>query len=55
MAQKSYFPPARDEMTDAQFNARMAAGYAQAREDCSTPAKEVFHRLFEEIQRGKAV
>lgn len=52
---KRYTPPARNEMTDAQFNARMAEGYAQAQKNQSTPADEVFARLFEEIKRGKAV
>ena len=49
IAEKRHFPLARDEMTDAQFNARMTAGYAQARQDQSAPAEEVFRRLFEEI------
>ena len=34
---------------------RMAEGYAQAQKNQSTPADEVFARLFEEIKRGKAV
>lgn len=52
---KRYTPPARNEMTDVQFNARMAEGYAQAQKNQSAPADEVFARLVEEIKRGKAV
>ena len=55
MESKHYAPPARDEMTSAQFNARMAEGYAQAQKNQSSLADEVFSRLFEEIKRGKAV
>ena len=49
MAEKRHSPLARDEMTDAQFNTRVTAGYAQARQDQSAPAEEVFRRLSEEI------
>lgn len=48
-------PLARSEMTDEQFNARMAEGLAQAQADQSAPAEEVFDRLIGELNRGKAV
>ena len=48
-------PLARDEMTDAEFNARMAVGYAQAKANQSAPADEVFSRLIGEIENGKEV
>lgn len=38
-------------MTNDEFNARMAIGYAQAKADLSAPADEVFQRLIEEIVR----
>ncbi len=37
-------------MTNDEFNARMAIGYAQAKADQSSPADEVFQRLIEEIE-----
>ncbi len=43
-------------MTNDEFNARMAIGYAQAKADQSSPADEVFERLIDEIEnirRGK--
>ncbi len=37
-------------MTNDEFNARMAIGYAQAKAELSAPADEVFQRLIEEIE-----
>jgi DNA-damage-inducible protein J len=45
----------RSEMNDAEFNARMSAGYAQAKQNQAAPSDEVFDRLIGEIQNGKAV
>ena len=46
------YPKSRSEMTDDEFNARMAIGYAQAQSDQSAPADEVFARLIGEIEDG---
>lgn len=46
------YPKSRNEMTDDEFNARMAIGYAQAQADQSAPADEVFARLIGEIEDG---
>lgn len=46
-------PKSRSEMTDDEFNARMAIGYAQAQVDQSAPADEVFTRLIGEIENGR--
>ena len=40
-------------MTDDEFNARMAIGYAQAQADQSAPTDEVFARLIGEIEDGR--
>lgn len=48
-------PKSRSEMNDAEFNARMSAGYAQAKQNQAAPSDEVFDRLIGEIQNGKAV
>lgn len=45
-------PHARDEMTDEEFDRRMAMGLAQAKEDQSAPVSEVFDRLIGEIANG---
>ncbi len=45
-------PKARDEMTEEEFNARMAVGYEQAKKGMSRPADEVFERLRREIENG---
>lgn len=42
-------PIARDEMSDTEFDARMAAGLAQAKADQSSPVDETFSRLIGEI------
>ena len=47
------YPKSRSEMTDDEFNARMAIGYAQAQADQSAPADEVFARLIGEIEDGR--
>ena len=48
-------PKSRTEMDDAEFNARMATGYTQAKAKQSAPSDEVFDRLIGEIENGKAV
>lgn len=48
-------PKSRTEMDDAEFNARMTAGYEQAKANQSAPPDEVFDRLIGEIENGKAV
>ena len=48
------YPKSRSEMTEDEFNARMAIGYAQAQCDESAPADEVFARLIGEIRDGRA-
>lgn len=48
------YPKSRSEMTDEEFNARMAIGYAQAQSDQSAPADEVFARLIGEMEDGHA-
>ena len=48
-------PKSRSEMNDAEFNARMSAGDAQAKQNQAAPSDEVFDRLIGEIQNGKAV
>ena len=45
-------PHARDEMTDDEFDRRMAMGLAQAKADQSAPLPEVFDRLIGEIANG---
>ena len=45
-------PHARDEMTDDEFDRRMAMGLAQAKVDQSAPLPEVFDRLIGEIANG---
>lgn len=45
-------PHARDEMTDDEFERRMAMGLAQAKADQSAPLPEVFDRLIGEIANG---
>jgi DNA-damage-inducible protein J len=45
-------PHARDEMTDEEFDRRMAMGLAQAKADQSAPVPEVFDRLIGEIANG---
>lgn len=45
-------PLARDEMTDAELNARMATRSAQAKADQSAPAHEAFSRLIDEVANG---
>ena len=45
-------PHARDEMTDDEFERRMAMGLAQAKADQSAPVPEVFDRLIGEIANG---
>lgn len=45
-------PHARDEMTDEEFDRRMAMGLAQAKADQSAPLPEVFDRLIGEITNG---
>ena len=45
-------PHARDEMTDEEFDRRMAMGLAQAKADQSAPVPEVFDRLIREIASG---
>ena len=47
------YPKSRSEMTDDEFNARMAIGYAQAQTDQSAPTDEVFARLIGEIEDGR--
>lgn len=47
------YPKSRSEMTDDEFNARMAIGYAQAQADQSASADEVFARLIGEIEDGR--
>lgn len=47
------YPKSRSEMTDDEFNARMAIGYAQAQADQSAPTDEVFARLIGEIEDGR--
>ena len=47
------YPKSRSEMTDDEFNARMAIGYAQAQADQSAPVDEVFARLIGEIEDGR--
>jgi DNA-damage-inducible protein J len=42
-------PLARDEMTNEEFNARMAIGLTQAKANQSAPADEVFDRLIREL------
>lgn len=42
-------------MTNDEFNARMAIGYAQAKADQSSPADEVFERLIREIENIRTV
>ena len=45
-------PHARDEMTDDEFERRMAMGLAQAKADQAAPLPEVFDRLIGEIANG---
>lgn len=42
-------PTARDEMTQAQFDAMMQEGLDAAKADDSSPAADVFHRLRQRI------
>lgn len=46
-------PLSRDEMTDEVFNARMAEGLAQARENQSVTIEEAFGEMMGEIRRAK--
>ena len=48
-------PKSRNEMDDTEFNARMTAGYAQAKAGQSVSSDEVFNRLIGEIENGKTV
>ena len=48
-------PRSREEMPDEEFDARMAAGLAQAKENLSAPMDETFSRLIGEIAHGKAI
>lgn len=48
----SSFLPARDEMSQAEFDARMLEGFTQAQMNLSAPADEVFSRLIHDIQNG---
>lgn len=45
-------PAAYDELTREEFDRRMAEGLAQAKNDESSPASEVFSRLIGEISNG---
>lgn len=45
-------PKARNEMSEEEFNARMAVGFEQAKKGMSRPADEVFERLLGEIENG---
>ena len=47
--------PAARPKSRSEFNARMSAGYAQAKQNQAAPSDEVFDRLIGEIQNGKAV
>lgn len=48
-------PLSREEMTDEEFNARMAIGLAQAMAHDSSPAEEVFDRLAREIEDARGI
>lgn len=43
-------PAARNEMTNAEFNAMMQAGLSDAKADCSRPASAVFEELRKSIR-----
>ena len=45
----------RQIVDDAEFNARMTAGYEQAKDKQSAPSDEVFDRLIGEIENVKVV
>ena len=45
---------ARDEMTQEQFDRRMAEGLSQAKGNQSSPIAEVFSRLIGEIENEKS-
>jgi len=45
-------PRARGEMTDGEFDRRMAAGLSEAMANQSAPSSEVFRRLIGEIVHG---
>jgi len=44
---------ALDEMTEAEFNARMAKGYTEAIHDECVSAEEAFEKLLQEISSGE--
>ena len=46
-------PASRDEMTDEVFNARMAEGLAQARENQSVTIEEAFGEMMGENQKSE--
>jgi len=46
-------PLARNEMSEEEFNSRMATGLAQAKAGKGRPADVVFADLIEEIERGR--
>lgn len=45
-------PLARDEMSQDEFDSRMALGLSQAKANQSTPAEEVFDQLLGELSNG---
>lgn len=48
-------PLSREEMTDEEFNARMATGLAEAMAGESEPVDEVFARIDREIQNASQI
>lgn len=48
-------PLSREEMTDEEFNARMAIGLAQAMANDSSPVEEAFERISRELENVRKI